>query len=533
MEMPATCMYGFRMRPLLAWVPLLFGLLALYVPTYVDLAEVFWNTRDGSYGAVMFLLAGWLLWRQRDVLRETDRPANRTAGAVLLGIGLIAYALGRSQLFYQLEVASQLPVLFGLTLLFLDAAALRALALPLSLLLFVVPLPGSLADPLLLPLKELVSRVVDDTLHWMGYPIARNGVVLLIGPYSLLVADACSGLNSMVALSGIGLVYVHLCGHARRSLNAALLLSALPIAFLANVLRVMALVLVTYHGGDAAGAAFHDAASYLEIAGAFGAFFLLDRMLTRVLRSGAWRPAALPPRDTRAAVAPSMSIAAAAAAACAMLLAGSVAWWLVPDASEAKLPRLAEIVPSSFEDWHQIETPDALVDPNAGTSRDAGPYDDVLMRAYGNSRGEIVLLALAYGRSQHQELKIHRPELCYVAQGFRVLSRREVTFPGSGAAPVAGERMLVQSPARVEAVSYWIRIGDTYSRSAWATRYYIFLQGLRRRQLDGVLVRVSQIVDAPVSVSERRFRLQEQFAADLVRALPADARRLLVVGTGV
>src|SRR4029077_2066505 len=118
----------------------------------------------------------------------------------------------------------------------LGKTAVRRLALPLCMLVFIIPVPGSLVDQLLLPLKMAVSGIVDDILHSLGYPIARSGVALLIGPYALLVADACSGLNSMVALSGIGLAYVHLAAHTRRALNAVLLVSVLPIAFLANVL---------------------------------------------------------------------------------------------------------------------------------------------------------------------------------------------------------------------------------------------------------------------------------------------------------
>jgi exosortase len=115
-----------------------------------------------------------------------------------------------------------------------------------------------------------------------GYPIARTGVVLVIDSYSLLIADACSGLNSMLALSGIGLLYVYLAGHSQRWMNAVLLLSILPIAFIANIIRVLLLVLVTYYEGDAAGRAFHDQAGVLEIALAFGGFFLLDHLMVRL-----------------------------------------------------------------------------------------------------------------------------------------------------------------------------------------------------------------------------------------------------------
>jgi exosortase len=256
------------------------GLLALYLPMYVDLSRVFWSRRDGAYGAVMLAIVGWLVWRDRARLRRVTVTSAAGPGALLLGIGLLCYLVGRSQSFYQLEAFSQIPLLIGLCRLLLEPADARAVLFPILLLVFVIPIPGSLTDELLLPLKELVSRIVDDTLFTAGYPIARNGVVLMIGPYSLLIADACSGLNSMIALSGVGLLYVHLAGSASRYRTLLLLVSILPIALLANVLRVFALVLITFYAGDEVGAAFHDVAAYLEIAFAFGAFFTVDSLLT-------------------------------------------------------------------------------------------------------------------------------------------------------------------------------------------------------------------------------------------------------------
>lgn len=217
-----------------------------------------------------------------------------------------------------------------------------------------------------------------------------------------------------------------------------------------------------------------------------------------------------------------------------MVVAVLLAMWLTPVPSTLTTPDFARIVPTSFGDWREIGASTQPVDPTRnedGTRDPQNPYDEVLMRTYANSRGDVVMIALAYGRVQRQEVKIHRPELCYLSQGFSLVSRAPVVFPESTArVPVQGERMLVQADGRVEAVSYWIRIGGMYSRSPWETRYYIFEQGLKRREIDGVLVRVSQIVDGAAGASEQRYRLQEQFIADLVQAMPSGARHLMTVG---
>lgn len=266
-------------KALPSWWPVLAGLAVLYVPTYLDLYRVYWRTRQGAHGPLLLAVVIWLFWRQRACLASASKDAISKLGIVLFACGLLTYILGRSQSFYQLETLSQIPLIAGVACLLAGPGSLRRLWFPLLMLCFVVPIPGSMLDELLVPLKEWVSGAVDSLLHAAGYPIARNGVVLSIGHYNLLIADACSGLNSMIALTGIGLIYVYVAGHSRRSLNAVLLLAILPIAFIANVIRVLVLVLLTYYGGEALGNAFHDHAGYLEIVLAFGGFFALERLL--------------------------------------------------------------------------------------------------------------------------------------------------------------------------------------------------------------------------------------------------------------
>lgn len=194
---------------------------------------------------------------------------------------------------------------------------------------------------------------------------------------------------------------------------------------------------------------------------------------------------------------------------------------------------LAQSIPTQFGDWKEVSFAGDQVDPGKGTADEPNmdrPYDDVLMRAYGNSRGDVVLLALAYGRNQRQEVKIHRPDVCYTAQGFQLLERNAIALPVKGVdgLPVTGMRMLVKAPGRVEAVSYFIRIGDVFTENAWKIRYHIFRQGMAGRAVDGVLVRASQIVQGAETGSAERFEVQEAFLSDLVQALPPPARHLLL-----
>jgi exosortase len=208
-------------RAVATWLPVVLGLLVLYVPTYRDLSAVFWARDNGAPGVVVVAIWLWLLWRERAALTVEERtPFGSRLGWAAIALGSVLYALGRSQQLFQLEAGSQLVLMPGIALVMLGPASTRRLWFVWLFLAFTVPLPGSFMDALLVPLKEFVSAAVTESLFSLGLPIARDGVVIYAGPYQLFIADACSGLNQLVALTAIGVLYVRLAGHRTYLRNA-------------------------------------------------------------------------------------------------------------------------------------------------------------------------------------------------------------------------------------------------------------------------------------------------------------------------
>lgn len=264
----------------LEWLPAAIGLAILYIPTFINLSESMWPVEDYSHGPLILAVVVWLAWQARDRwLSVQARPAPKS-GWPLLVFGLLLYVFGRSQDVVMVEVGSMIPVLAGTMLLMRGWPATRAVWFALLFIIFMVPLPGVILDAMTAPLKKNVSSVAEVILYAGGYPIARSGVTLTIGQYQLLVADACSGLNSMFSLTALGLLYLHIMQHAARWRNALMILSILPIAFAANIVRVMFLVLVTYHFGDEAGQGFvHGFAGMILFTAALIILFSFDSLL--------------------------------------------------------------------------------------------------------------------------------------------------------------------------------------------------------------------------------------------------------------
>jgi exosortase B len=275
----------FPATPRIAWLVVLTGFAAMYLPTYWSAANGIWQTDDHAHGAIILLVVIWLFWQQRESILAVEPKPLAAIGWPIFLVGLLAFVLGRSQGISIIEIGSQMIVLGGAILILQGRPGIRVAWFPLLYIVFMVPLPGILVDAVTGPLKNWISIIAEHVLYAVGYPIARNGVVLTIGQYQLLVADACSGLHSMFSLSALGMLFMYITERKSLLHNAIMLASILPIAFVANVLRVMVLILVTYHLGDEAGQGFlHGGAGMVLLIAALLFLFLLDSMLARLIR---------------------------------------------------------------------------------------------------------------------------------------------------------------------------------------------------------------------------------------------------------
>jgi len=119
-----------------------------------------------------------------------------------------------------------------------------------------IPLPNSLVGPITSAMKLAVSTVTVKVLSWAGFQVGRSGVVIYLEQYQLLVADACAGMRTLFMLEALGILYLNLVHHQSMLRNVVLPILIIPISFTANVIRVIALVLITYYWGLSAGEGF-------------------------------------------------------------------------------------------------------------------------------------------------------------------------------------------------------------------------------------------------------------------------------------
>lgn len=264
----------------------LIGFLLLAVPSLYEIYSVMWSNGGQEHGPIILAIVGWLFWRELPKVLALPEQSN-WFGWILMVLAGLAYVVGRSQQVWMFELGAFIPFLAGVILLNKGWRGLCILCCPLFFMLFFIPMPGFIVDSFTSGLKQHISQVAEVILYGMGYPVARSGVTLTIGQYQLLVADACSGINSLFSLLALGLIYLYLQGYASRWRNILIMLAIVPVAIIANIVRVMILVLVTYYLGDEAGQGYlHGLAGILLFIMALSLLFAWDKLLGLFISKG-------------------------------------------------------------------------------------------------------------------------------------------------------------------------------------------------------------------------------------------------------
>lgn len=271
-----------------AWLrrcwPALLGLFAVTFPTWRFITTQSWSTEQGSHGPLVLASGIWLLVKMLPETRAVQkRPAAWQAYAAVIVMAAVL-VLFRTAAVIELEVYALYGLFLAVLFTFIGWRALHVLWFPLFYLLFAVPLPDSLVAALTNPLKMWISESAVSLLYLAGYPIASAGVMIQIGQYQLLVAAACAGLNSLITLTALTLFYVYLSHRANWRYMTLLIAAAVPIAIFSNLVRVLLLILITYHGGEAAAQGFlHSFAGMTTFAVSLATIYALDLAVQTIL----------------------------------------------------------------------------------------------------------------------------------------------------------------------------------------------------------------------------------------------------------
>jgi exosortase len=261
----------------------------LYADVVPGLVRQWAADSDYSHGFFVAPLAAFFVWERRASLAGLPlRP--HLAGIALLGLSLCVYIAGRygSELF--LTRASMIGVVAGLVLFIAGWAHLKALAFPIAFLLLMIPLPAIVFNQVAFPLQMVASQIGEVVISASGVPVLREGNVLLLPGRALEVAEACSGIRSLMSLFVLAVVLGYFTEH-RTGPRIVIAIAAVPIAVVANAARVAGTGLASYWISPAAAEGFfHSFSGWLMFVVALGGLLLVHQMF-EVARSRALRVA--------------------------------------------------------------------------------------------------------------------------------------------------------------------------------------------------------------------------------------------------
>ena len=253
-------------------------LLWIYLPTLRHLISQWWNDPNFSHGFFVPLFAAFVVWQERSRLANLAvKPSSW--GLLFLAFGLCVLIIGQMGAELFLSRLSMLIVLGSLIVLFLGWNFLRALLFPWAFLVLMIPIPAIVFNQLTFPLQLLASKVASTTLPWMGVPVLREGNVIVLPAMALEVAEACSGIRSLMSLATLAVIYGYLM-ERRAAVRTVLAIASIPIAVAANSLRIVGTgLLVQYWDPDKAQGFFHEFSGWLIFVVSLLLLYLLHRTI--------------------------------------------------------------------------------------------------------------------------------------------------------------------------------------------------------------------------------------------------------------
>ena len=271
-------------RQTLGGLMLLVGAASLLLPTLFDVARFSWTTEQGGHGALVLASGLWLLLTEKKTLPQNGEKGRLWVASLIFAVFLPFYIVSRITGILEFEALAMYAAILGALYLFWGPRTLRLLWFPLFYLALSLPPPDSVVAAVTLPIKMAISKAAVEFLYLLGYPVASSGVTIQIAQFELLIAAACSGLNSIISLSAICLLYAWLRHHSNARYLLLLTLAVIPIAIFSNFVRVLILILITYYYGEAAAQGFlHEFAGLVMFSVALLSIFAVDAALRPLL----------------------------------------------------------------------------------------------------------------------------------------------------------------------------------------------------------------------------------------------------------
>jgi exosortase D (VPLPA-CTERM-specific) len=488
-----------------------------------------WMRQDEySHGFFIPLISAWLLWARRDALLESIGRGAWT-GLALVVLAIALNVVGELSALFMLSQVGFVIALYGIVAALGGYALLRVAFIPISFLLFAIPLPYFLESVLTWRLQLISSELGVFVIRLFQIPVYLEGNVIDLGHYKLQVVEACSGLRYLFPLLSLGFLAAYFF-HAPIWQRAVVFLSAIPITILMNSLRIGIVgVLVNSWGTDMAEGLLHFFEGWVIFIACAALLVAEIAILARMGSGKSLFEAFGPPKI--AAGRPIGATARAAAwprmAMCPLILCIGGGAVLFLSGRQEIVPERQRFVsfPNALGQWQGRPS---LLEPQV---EHALGLDDYILSDYRKSKGGTVNLYIAYYPSQRKGVSPHSPVVCMPGGGWQITKFERTRYGDAGRGlSLPLNRAVIERGSMKQIVYYWFVQRGRYVANEYASKWYLFTDAIVENRTDGALVRVTTPVYAGESETDADARLQS-FTQELEPRLKVYLPPRSLVGT--
>ncbi len=460
-----------------------------------------WNMSDSlySHGILVPFISLGVIWIKRKEILAAPRDVS-AAGYAWLVMGMAMLILGDFLGFRFVGQFSLIPVLTGVSILFLGKTPTKRMWFPLAFLLFMVPIPPSLTTSITFEIKIIAAENAVRLARLLTLPMVREGSWIHFNGDKLLIGDVCGGLRSLISLMAVGALVTYFSKTSTWA-RVVLIVMTVPIAIIANIVRIFLLCVVGYfYGSDVAAGRVHDVSGIAIFVVAFALFFGLEAQLRRWAPLSVIEPVVSAPSPSRPRTWRRLVVAA--------LLLGlttGVHLKILAAQDEVRKQTAAEIVfdiPRQIGDFAQVGDDVEVSD----TVKRALETSSILTRRYMSPQGLPVDLNIVYAGSTRRSL--HFPEICIAGEGRHIVD--EATVPVG--ISFTARRLIVSQGNSREAVLYWFKTGDALTGNFFLNAYYWARNQLTFSTPTSSMIRLTAPIPKGPRGEEIAFAILESFA---------------------
>ncbi len=516
MDNKSVSLFLFKISLLLVIVFLLCVSL-LYYKVVIGLVSDWIHDPNYSHGFLIPIITGYLIWLERDKLK-TAKIAPSWWGLIVILLAGAIYLIGRTGGEYYSQRFSIIVMLYGFILSFWGIEVLKICFWPIAYLIFMIPLPYVIYNEIAFPLKLFATHIATSCLQLLGFPIYSSGNIIYLPHMTLEVADACSGIRSLISILALGVILAKFTQDTWIK-RIVLVILSIPIVIAANILRIIITGIFAVEDPVLAQGFFHEFTGEIVFLLGLVLLFLVAFLLRKIGSKKEVRKEKHKKEKISIDSLPDIRfsyncLVLQILSICLVIITFLLSFRVDTVRAIPLLKPLNEF-PSKIDGFIQINS--QKMDPKVIKILGVSSY---IMRDYEDPSGFVVNLYIGYYREQKEGAMIHSPQHCLPGSGWIPIVDKVVYINLKNGEKIPVRKYILTKPGQKMIVFYWYQSRGRVIASDYKDRLYLIYDSIFRHRTDGSLIRVIGISNNVEEAEKKEIKFIKALEPILQKFLP-------------